>query len=131
MARWGILSCRRYSRRDNGQSAGEGAGREEQVTKIVIAGAGIGGLSAGLCLVDAGFEVQILESVAEIRPLGVGINVMSSAAGILRGLGLTEALDETGIHTRCIEYRTRFGHLIQSDPRDMAAGFPAPPLSSW
>lgn len=99
------------------------------MVKIIIAGGGIGGLTAGLCLHEAGFEVTVLESVAEIRPLGVGINVMSSAAKILRDLGLTEALDAIAIQTRCIEYRTRFGHLIQSDPRNMAAGFPAPQYS--
>lgn len=99
------------------------------MVKIIIAGGGIGGLTAGLCLHEAGFEVTVLESVAEIRPLGVGINVMSSAAKILRDLGLAEALDAIAIQTRCIEYRTRFGHLIQSDPRNMAAGFPAPQYS--
>ncbi len=97
--------------------------------RILIAGAGIGGLSAALCLHEAGFAVTVFESVAQIRPLGVGINVMSSAALILRDLGLADALDQTAIRTRCIEYRTRFGHLIQSDPRSMEAGFPAPQYS--
>ncbi|MFN4101815.1 MAG: FAD-dependent monooxygenase [Pararhodobacter sp.] len=97
--------------------------------RIIIAGAGIGGLSAALCLHNFGFEVKVFESVSQMRPLGVGINVMSSAAKILRDLGLTEALDAIAIHTRCIEYRTRFGHLIQSDPRNVEAGFPAPQYS--
>ena len=97
--------------------------------RIIIAGGGIGGLAAGLCLHEAGFDVQVFEAVAEIRPLGVGINIMSSAAAILRDLGLAAALDEIAIRTRCIEYRTRFGHLIQSDPRSMEAGFPAPQYS--
>ena len=97
--------------------------------KIVIAGAGIGGLTAALCLQRKGFDVQILEQVREIRPLGVGINVMPHAAGVLHRPGLGPALDDIAIRTRCIEYRTRFGHLIQSDPRSVEYGFEYPQYS--
>jgi len=97
--------------------------------KIAIAGAGIGGLSAGLCLHEQGFEVQIFEAVETLQPLGVGINLMPHASGVLHGLGLGDALDEMAIRTRAIEYRTRFGHLIQSDPRSVEAGFEFPQYS--
>ncbi|AVH45400.1 flavin-dependent oxidoreductase [Agrobacterium tumefaciens] len=97
--------------------------------KIAIAGAGIGGLAAALCLQEKGFEVQVFEAVDALQPLGVGINVMPHAAGVLHGLGLGEALDEMAIRTRAIEYRTRFGHLIQSDPRSVEAGFEYPQYS--
>jgi 5-methylphenazine-1-carboxylate 1-monooxygenase len=96
---------------------------------IGIAGAGIGGLTAALCLYERGFSVRVYEAVDAISPLGVGINVMPHASAILRDLGLAEVLDATAIQTRCIEYRTRYGHLIQSDPRNMAAGFAAPQYS--
>ena len=43
--------------------------------KIVIAGAGIGGLTAAMCLGRAGFDVEVFEAVGELRPLGVGINI--------------------------------------------------------
>lgn len=97
--------------------------------KIVIAGAGIGGLTAALCLQRKGFDVQVFEQVSEIRPLGVGINIMPHASGVLHRLGLGPALDDIAIRTRCIEYRTRFGHLIQSDPRSVEAGFDYPQYS--
>lgn len=97
--------------------------------KIVVAGAGIGGLTAALCLHEKGFEVQVLEAAETLRPLGVGINIMPHASGVLHGLGLGAALDETAIRTRAIEYRTRFGHLIQSDPRSVEAGFEHPQYS--
>jgi 2-polyprenyl-6-methoxyphenol hydroxylase-like FAD-dependent oxidoreductase len=54
---------------------------------------------------------------------------MPHASAVLHGLGLAEALDEIAIRTRCIEYRTRFGHVIQSDPRNVEAGFAAPQYS--
>lgn len=99
------------------------------MTRIAIAGAGIGGLTAALCLQEKGFDVNVFEAVGEIRPLGVGINIMPHAALELHGLGLGAALDEIAIRTRCIEYRTKYGHLIQSDPRSVEAGFPAPQYS--
>lgn len=97
--------------------------------KIAIAGAGIGGLTAALCLQAKGFEVQVFEAVETLQPLGVGINVMPHASGILFELGLGDALDEMAVRTRAIEYRTRFGHLIQSDPRCVEAGFEYPQYS--
>ncbi|MBO6560794.1 MAG: flavin-dependent oxidoreductase [Nisaea sp.] len=99
------------------------------MTRILIAGAGIGGLTAALCLHEKGFPVRVLEAVEELRPLGVGINLMPHASAVLHGLGLAEALGEIAIRTRCIEYRTRFGHVIQSDPRNVEAGFAAPQYS--
>ncbi|WP_417685404.1 flavin-dependent oxidoreductase [Roseibium sp.] len=99
------------------------------MARIVIAGAGIGGLTAALCLHEKGFEVKVLEAVEELKPLGVGINVMPHASAVLHELGLGPVLDECAIRTRAIEYRTRFGQLIQSDPRNVEAGFIAPQYS--
>jgi 2-polyprenyl-6-methoxyphenol hydroxylase-like FAD-dependent oxidoreductase len=97
--------------------------------KIAIAGAGIGGLTAALCLHERGFEVQVFEAAETLQPLGVGINIMPHSSGVLHSLGLGVALDEMAIRTRAIEYRTRFGHLIQSDPRSVEAGFEYPQYS--
>ncbi len=97
--------------------------------KIAIAGAGIGGLTAALCLHEKGYDVRVFEAVEALQPLGVGINVMPHASGVLHGLGLGGVLDEIAIRTRAIEYRTRFGHLIQSDPRSVEAGFEYPQYS--
>ncbi|SIS99316.1 2-polyprenyl-6-methoxyphenol hydroxylase [Paracoccus saliphilus] len=96
---------------------------------IVIAGAGIGGLSAALCLHKKGIDVKVFEAIDEIKPLGVGINLMPHSSKILHDIGLGAALDDVGVRTRCIEYRTKYGHLIQSDPRNVEAGFPAPQYS--
>ena len=41
--------------------------------KILIAGAGIGGLSAAACLLRAGHDVQILEQAPELAEIGAGI----------------------------------------------------------
>src|SRR5712675_1878221 len=97
--------------------------------KIVIAGAGIGGLTAAMCLHRAGFEVEVFEAVGELRPLGVGINIQAGAVRILSGLGLEPALAATAIETRELRYANRHGQTIWADPRGRHAGLPWPQFS--
>jgi 2-polyprenyl-6-methoxyphenol hydroxylase-like FAD-dependent oxidoreductase len=97
--------------------------------KIVIAGAGIGGLTAAICLHRAGFDVEVFEAVSELRPLGVGINIQAGAVRILSDLGLEPALAATAIETRELRYANRHGQTIWSDPRGRHAGLPWPQFS--
>lgn len=96
---------------------------------ILIAGAGIGGLTAALQLHQLGLEVTIFESVHELKPQGVGINLLPHGAKALVELGLGEALAATGIQTREIKYVTRYGQEIYGDPRGLHAGFKWPQFS--
>ena len=97
--------------------------------KIVIAGAGIGGLVAAMCLHRAGFDVKVYEAVGELKPLGVGINIQAGAVRILCGLGLEPALAATAIETRELRYANRHGQTIWADPRGRHAGLPWPQFS--
>ena len=97
--------------------------------KIVIAGAGIGGLTAAMCLKRAGFDVEVFEAVNELRPLGVGINIQAGAVRILSSLGMEPALAATGIETRELRYANRHGQTIWADPRGRPAGLPWPQFS--
>ncbi|MEQ8347898.1 MAG: FAD-dependent monooxygenase [Sneathiellaceae bacterium] len=97
--------------------------------KAIVAGAGIGGLTAALALHRIGWQVQVCEAVAELRPLGVGINLLPHGSAVLHDLGLGLRLARLGIRTRAVEYRTRFGHLIAADPRGVEAGFAQPQYS--
>ena len=97
--------------------------------KIAIAGAGIGGLTAAMCLHRAGFDVEVFEAVSELRPLGVGINIQAGAVRILSGLGLQPALAATAIETRELRYANRHGQTIWADPRGRHAGLPWPQFS--
>src|SRR5579862_2558034 len=97
--------------------------------KILIAGAGIGGLTAAMCLKRASFDVEVFEAVGELRPLGVGINIQAGAVRILAGLGLEPALAATAIETRELRYANRHGQTIWADPRGRHAGLPWPQFS--
>ncbi|GGO21870.1 flavin-dependent oxidoreductase [Microbispora rosea subsp. aerata] len=98
--------------------------------RIVIAGAGIGGLTTALSLHAAGFEdVTVHEAAPEIRPLGVGINLLPHAVRELTELGLADRLARIGVATAELAYFNRYGTLIWSEPRGLAAGYAWPQYS--
>ena len=96
---------------------------------VAIAGAGIGGLAAALSLAKAGLSVRLFESVREIRPLGVGINLLPHSVRHLFELGLQPALDATGIRTSELRYTTKRGATIWREPRGLDAGYRWPQFS--
>src|SRR6476619_637797 len=66
--------------------------------QVLIAGGGIGGLATALTLHQIGVPCMVFESVREMKPLGVGINLQPNAVRELYDLGLTEAeLNEAGV----------------------------------
>ncbi len=62
--------------------------------RILIAGAGIGGLTAALALLRRGFDVEVFEQAEELRELGAGIQLGPNGSRILIALGLREAMQE-------------------------------------
>lgn len=59
---------------------------------IVVAGAGIGGLTAALALAAKGFRIVILERAERLEDAGAGIQLSPNASRILIDLGLRERL---------------------------------------
>ena len=53
----------------------------------LIAGAGIGGLSAASCLMKAGHQVEIYEQAPVLSEIGAGIQISANARHVLRDLG--------------------------------------------
>lgn len=97
--------------------------------KITIAGGGIGGLVTALCLHKNHYPVDVYESVEEIKPLGVGINLLPHAVRVLDYLDLLPALEKMAIKTSDLVYANRFGQQFLSDKRGIYAGYKWPQFS--
>ncbi len=95
--------------------------------RIVIAGAGIAGLTAALALHAAGHrDIRIVEQSRQLRPLGSGVNLMPQAVGYLATLGVLEDLREVAIATSTMQLATARGQVLWSEAR---GGGPVPQLS--
>ena len=73
---------------------------------ILIAGAGIGGLTASLSLAKAGFRVVVFDQAARLEEAGAGIQLSPNATNVLLGLGLREALQAVAAMPEGISVRT-------------------------
>lgn len=60
--------------------------------KVLVAGAGIGGLTAALSLQKRGFDVTVVERAGELREVGAGVQLSSNAVRPLYRLGLERVL---------------------------------------
>jgi 2-polyprenyl-6-methoxyphenol hydroxylase-like FAD-dependent oxidoreductase len=96
---------------------------------VLIVGAGIGGLTLALMLERAGIAARVFEAAPEIRPLGVGINVLPHASRELGLLGLEAELTRHAVLTREAAFFNRFGQLIYREPLGRSAGYEAPQYS--
>lgn len=61
--------------------------------KVMIIGAGIGGLAAALALQRRGFSVTVYEKAKQIRELGAGVIITANARHALHDLGIDEKLE--------------------------------------
>lgn len=95
----------------------------------VVIGAGIGGLATALSLHEVGARVDVFDAVGELRPLGVGINLLPHAVRELDALGLLEQLLTHAVTPTALVYCTKRGQEIWREPRGLAAGYPWPQLS--
>ena len=60
---------------------------------VLIAGAGLGGLTAALTLIQRGHRVRVFEQAAELREVGAGVQIGSNGSRLLIALGLREAME--------------------------------------
>jgi 2-polyprenyl-6-methoxyphenol hydroxylase-like FAD-dependent oxidoreductase len=97
--------------------------------RVLIAGAGIAGLTAALSLHAAGIEARLVDSATTLKPLGVGINLLPHAVRELTELGLGPQLAATGIATAEQAHFDRHGRLIWGEPRGRGLGYAWPQYS--
>jgi 5-methylphenazine-1-carboxylate 1-monooxygenase len=97
---------------------------------VLIAGGGIGGMALALTMHQIGVPCLVFESVAELQPLGVGINLQPNAVRELYDLGLNaEVLDTIGIQAREWALVGRNGNDVYAEPRGLLAGYRWPQYS--
>lgn len=96
---------------------------------IVIAGAGIGGLTAALALHQRGIEAMVVERASSLTPLGVGINLLPHAVHELEGLGLGALLSSISVAPRQISFFDSYGRHLFREPRGVEGGYSHPQRS--
>ena len=96
---------------------------------IAVVGGGIGGLAAALSLFRAGVDVQVFEQASALMEVGAGIQISPNASRLLHRLGLSAALDRTGVRPVAVHQRRwDDGRTLQRAPLGEAveAAFGAP-----
>jgi len=97
---------------------------------VLIAGGGIGGLALALTLHEIRIPCRVFESVAALRPLGVGINVQPNAVRELYEMGFGPAdLDGIGVQTQEWALVGLNGKDVYAEPRGLRAGYRWPQYS--
>lgn len=84
---------------------------------ILIVGAGIGGLTAAIRLVQSGHRVRVVEQAKVLGEVGAGIQMSANAVKVLQAIGVEPALEATGVKPKAFEFR-RFntGELLHRIP---------------
>ena len=99
------------------------------MTDVLIAGGGIGGLTAALTLHARGIDSTVLERASQLRPLGVGINLLPHAVSELHELGLGDELSRVAVAATSISYFDTEGKLLFREPRGIDGGYGYPQYS--
>jgi salicylate hydroxylase len=100
-------------------------------TSVAVVGGGIGGLTAALALLRAGFDVRVYEQSRGVSEVGAGIQLAPNCTRVLHGLGVLPALERVAVATLSIEFRRwDDGWLLSRTPlgADIAARYGAPYL---
>src|SRR3954471_22119567 len=86
----------------------------DDVKKVLIVGAGIGGLGAGAALAARGVEVEIVEIKPEPNVYGVGINQPANSLRALKALGVLDQVREVGFEWDTTTFNDHRGNLVVS-----------------
>lgn len=73
--------------------------------KILIVGAGIGGLSAALCGLHFGHDVTVFEQAPALSDIGAGIQIPPNAMKVFEALGMTQDITDAAFTPDAIEAR--------------------------
>ena len=71
--------------------------RRASSEKVIIVGAGLGGLTAALSLLKRGVDVEVYEQSSHLREVGAGIQLGANGTRVLYALGLKDALAQSQV----------------------------------
>ncbi|MBF6330793.1 FAD-dependent monooxygenase [Nocardia transvalensis] len=100
--------------------------------KVLIIGAGVGGLTTAAALRRHGIDAEIFEAAPELRDTGTGLGILPNANGVLAALGIDLTAGPTGQVTEHFFIHGASGKLLRELPiQDMSAelGHPAVTLA--
>ncbi len=80
--------------------------------KVIVIGAGMAGLAAGIAMRQVGYEVEIYEKTRKLRPAGAGISLWSNGIKVLNKLGLGKEVAAIGGQMNRMEYRNQEGEVL-------------------
>ena len=83
--------------------------------KVLVVGAGIGGLAAALALRARGADVTVLEQAPEIAEVGAGLQISPNGMAVLRALGVGDALAARSVTANAVVLRdyARLGDVLR------------------
>ncbi|PHM28737.1 FAD-dependent monooxygenase [Xenorhabdus budapestensis] len=84
--------------------------------KVIVIGAGIGGITAAIVLRRIGYVVEVYEQAPTLRTAGSGLSVMSNAVAALSSIGINLKLEHFGAPIKCFEIRNTRDRLIRKLP---------------
>lgn len=96
---------------------------------VLIAGGGIAGLTCALFLQKAGIPCRVFEAAPEVKPLGLGVNLLPHSTRILAEAGVLDEMEARAVETRESAFFNRFGQEIYREPSGRFAGYATPQLS--
>ena len=95
--------------------------------RVLIVGAGIGGLTAAIALRRVGIDAVVLEQAPELREVGAGISLWPNAINAFRRLGIGEAVETNGARVADTDIRDWRGRSLHRSSSDLVeARFGAP-----
>jgi 2-polyprenyl-6-methoxyphenol hydroxylase-like FAD-dependent oxidoreductase len=96
---------------------------------VIVAGGGIAGMTMALTCHELGLPAIVHESVSQLQPSGVGINLQPNAVRELYDLGLETQLDQIGVPAKEWALVGRNGNDVWAEPRGLDAGYLWPQYS--
>ncbi|MCI3943689.1 2-polyprenyl-6-methoxyphenol hydroxylase [Pseudomonas syringae] len=84
--------------------------------KAIVAGAGVGGLTAAIALQRAGWQVKVFEAAQTLRTGGTGLSIMANAMAALNSIGAHAPVEQAGQEIRQFFFKKPCGAPITRIP---------------